>query len=277
MIMTRNKFKTESNLVICLHASASSARQWQGLAGQLAGEIEVLSPQLTGYGEAVPFDETAPFGFSTEIDAVVEQIGERWFDTETRIHLVGHSYGAATAMHFAHRYPERVGSLTLFEPVMFQLLADDEHWYQECREISLLGNYVRSKVGRRFGRKKAARRFIEYWSGKGVWQLLPAERRERFARMMPKVAAEFEAIKSSQVQRRDLESLEMPVRLLYGTATRAPARAVSEVLAAALPNAELIALDNAEHMAPVTAPDRVNPLIGEHLERYLPARLRAAA
>ena len=275
--MSHSRNCAESNLVVCLHASASSARQWQGLAGELAGVVDVIAPKLVGYGDAAPFDETTSFGFDSEIDAVVDQIGARWLDAGTRIHLVGHSYGAATAVHFAHRFPERVASLTLFEPVMFRLLADVERWSAEWREICLVGNYVRSKVGRRFGRKKAARRFIEYWSGKGVWQFLPADRRQRFARAMTKVAAEFEAIKCSPIQRRDLELLEMPVRLIYGSGTRAPARAVSKVLAATLPNAELSALDNAGHMAPVTMPDRVNPLIIEHIERYLPVRMRAAA
>ena len=69
----------------------------------------------------------------------------------------------------------------------------------------------------------------------------------------------------------------MPVRLICGSSTRAPARAVSNVLATVLPNAELLELDNAGHMAPVTVPDRVNPLIVQHIERFLPTRIRAAA
>lgn len=275
--MIRSNIDRSSNLVVCLHASASSARQWQGLAGDLAGEVEVLSPQLTGYGKVAPFDETSPFGFSTEIDAVTEQLGVRWQDPQTKIHLVGHSYGAATAMHFAHRYPDRVGSLTLFEPVMFHLLVDDETWHRECREICLVGNYVRSKVGRRFGKKKAARRFIEYWSGKGVWQFLPAERRVRFARLMPKVAAEFEAIKRSPVARDDLEALAMPVRLICGTRTKRPARAVVEILAHLLPNADVQMLENAGHMAPITMPERTDPLYAEHIRAAVGPDLRAAA
>ena len=275
--MIHRRVNPESNLVVCLHASASSARQWRGLAGQLAADVDVLSPHLVGYGESAPFDETAPFGFSTEIEALADQLGCRWLDAATRIHLVGHSYGAAVALHFAQRFPGRVGSLTLFEPVMFRLLADDDRWNEEYREICLVGNYVRSKVGRRFGRKKAARRFIEYWSGKGVWQFLPADRRQRFAQAMPKVAAEFEAIKSSPIRCRDLETLEMPVRLICGRSTRTPARAVSEILAAALPRSELLVLDNAGHMAPVTESERVNPLIIEQVGRHLPAPLRTAA
>ena len=153
--MSHKRIETESNLVVCLHASASSARQWQSLADELAGNVEVLLPHLVGYGQAAPFDETAPYSFSTEIDAVVDQIGSRWLEDGTKIHLVGHSYGAATALHLAQRFPERIASLTLFEPILFRLLADDEGWSKECLEICLVGNYVRSKAYGSFSRTGA--------------------------------------------------------------------------------------------------------------------------
>jgi len=275
--MKPSNHSEQSDLVICLHASASSSHQWSGLAAELASDFEVISPDLVGYGKRAPFDETAAFGFAKEIETVVDQMGVRWIDSQTRIHLVGHSYGAATAIHFAHRFPERVASLTVFEPVLFGLLADDDASSNEYGEISQFGNYIRSKVGRRFGRKKAARRFIEYWSGKGVWQFLPAERRQRFARLMPKVAAEFEAIASSPIHRRDLESLDVPVRLIYGSATRGPARAVSEMLASTFPNVDAFELNGATHMAPVTIPDQVNPLFAAHVRRAAGLEFRAAA
>jgi pimeloyl-ACP methyl ester carboxylesterase len=275
--MKPSNYSNRTDLVVCLHASASSSRQWKGLATELASELEVICPDLVGYGKAAPFDDTGAFGFSKEIHTVVDQIGTRWTDSRTRIHLVGHSYGAATAIQFAHRLPERVASLTLFEPVLFALLANDDALSREFDEISQFGNYIRSKVGRRFGRKKAARRFIEYWTGKGVWQFLPAERRQRFARLMPKVAAEFEAIASSPIHRRDLESLDVPVRLIYGSATRGPTRAVSEMLAATLPNVEAFEMSDANHMAPVTTPDRVNPMFAAHIRRVAGLEFRAAA
>ena len=37
--------------VVCLHASASSGRQWQALGRRLAGRYRVLSPDLYGAGD----------------------------------------------------------------------------------------------------------------------------------------------------------------------------------------------------------------------------------
>ncbi|MGN6172886.1 MAG: alpha/beta fold hydrolase, partial [Streptosporangiaceae bacterium] len=41
--------------VVCLHASASSGRQWQALGRRLAGRYRVLSPDLYGAGNSPPW------------------------------------------------------------------------------------------------------------------------------------------------------------------------------------------------------------------------------
>ncbi|HEY3035528.1 MAG TPA: hypothetical protein VGJ54_12865, partial [Streptosporangiaceae bacterium] len=41
--------------VVCLHASASSGRQWQALGRRLAGRYRVLSPDLYGAGDSPPW------------------------------------------------------------------------------------------------------------------------------------------------------------------------------------------------------------------------------
>jgi pimeloyl-ACP methyl ester carboxylesterase len=264
-------------IVVCLHASASSSRQWAALGQLLEPHAAVLAPDLVGYGRGMPFVATQAFGFDKEIDNLLRQLGNDWCERGGRLHLVGHSYGAATALEFALRFPHSVASLCLFEPVLFNLLADDERWSAEAGEIRTVGNQVRAKAGRRFGRSKAARRFVEYWSGKGAWQFIPAARRQRFSRLMPKVAAEFEAIVGSTATLVDLGRLDVPVRLMYGTGSRAPARAVAYVLGHGLRRVESIEVPGVGHMAPVTNPELINPLIVEHLQRYVPSTYRVAA
>jgi len=264
-------------VVLCLHASASSSRQWTALGQLLEPHARVLAPDLVGYGRGMPFVATQAFGFEKEIDNLLQQLGSDWREQDSRLHVVGHSYGAATALEFALRFPDRVASLCLFEPVLFNLLAEDERWSAAVGEIRTVGNQIRAKVGRRFGRSKAARRFIEYWSGKGVWQLLPAERRKRFSRLMPNVAAEFDAIVGSKATLAELGRLDVPVRLIFGAGTRAPARAVAHVLSHCLQRIEAIEVPGVGHMAPVTNPELINPLIAGHLQRYVRSAYRVAA
>jgi pimeloyl-ACP methyl ester carboxylesterase len=53
-----------------------------------------------------------------------------------------------------------------------------------------------------------------------------------------------------------------------GGRTRAPAKAVIDILLLTLPKVELRTVPHAGHMSPLTHPDRVNPLVLEHVSRY---------
>jgi pimeloyl-ACP methyl ester carboxylesterase len=53
--------------------------------------------------------------------------------------------------------------------------------------------------------------------------------------------------------------------LIAGGSTRAPTRAVVDLLAATLPNAKLAILKGAGHMSPFTHPAELNRLILDHL------------
>jgi pimeloyl-ACP methyl ester carboxylesterase len=54
---------------------------------------------------------------------------------------------------------------------------------------------------------------------------------------------------------------------MRGTETTLAARRVTDVLAQALPDAELIEIDDAGHLSPITHPNIVNPLIVDGLSR----------
>ena len=61
--------------------------------------------------------------------------------------------------------------------------------------------------------------------------------------------------------------LDVPVLLITGTGSPLSSRAVVQRLRRVLPNAELAELPGLGHMAPVTTPDAVNPVICQFLER----------
>jgi pimeloyl-ACP methyl ester carboxylesterase len=60
-------------------------------------------------------------------------------------------------------------------------------------------------------------------------------------------------------------AIDAPILLLTGSASTAAARAVAGILKKSLSRITVEELPGAGHMAPVTAPERVNPLI----ERFL--------
>ena len=104
--------------VIALHCSGAGAGQWNHLAEALGGEYEVLTPEHYGNESTGPWTGEHPFTLADEAARTIALI-----DTcESKLHLVGHSYGGGVALHVALARPERIASLALYEPSAFHLL-----------------------------------------------------------------------------------------------------------------------------------------------------------
>lgn len=255
--------------VLCLHSSGGSPRHWDPYAELLAPQHNVLAPELIGYaGEA-----SWPKGAPASLDAEAQRLAALLHAAPA--HVVGHSYGGAVALQLALRWPERVASLTLYEPVRFALLLGADDAVSVALGESIVG------IGRRIGLQvlsgnlhTAAQRFIDYWSGDGAWEALAPRQRDAVAARMTKVQAEFEALFADRVPAAAYARLAMPVRLIAGMRSPRPTRRVTELLAASIAHAEHVVLPGLAHMAPVTDPARV----AEHLPPWLcPPRVPLAA
>jgi pimeloyl-ACP methyl ester carboxylesterase len=238
--------------MICLHCSGSSGRQWDPYLSTLREQYLAVTPDLLGSTNPGLWPIGAPVTVDDEARALAPLLAA------APAHLVGHSFGGAVALQMALRWPERVLSLTLYEPVRFSLLLRDAQ-----PENRAIGQSVVA-VGRRIGLEvlsgalhAAAARFVDYWSGAGAWHQLGQTRQEAIVQRMPKVRAEFEALFADQVPPGAWRDLDMPVRLIGGTHSPLPARRVLDLLEQQLPAATRITLDGIGHMGPVQAPQRV--------------------
>jgi pimeloyl-ACP methyl ester carboxylesterase len=255
----------EVRTIACLHSSGSSGRQWAMLREYVGEHFDVLTPNLIGYGKD-QFGQGTALTLRDEVDAVVAQIDA----AGGKVHLVGHSFGGAVATCIALWYPERVASLTIYEPVLFSMLYADDSTSTEVQEFERVADSVISQLDSVYGRYQGARDFINYWSGGDVWTSMAGQQHARFASQMPKVAAEFRALSGAGISAADLAGLRVPVRLFCGSSTRASARRIVELYAGAATQVELRRLDGPGHMGPITHPFLVNPLIVDHIVENLP-------
>jgi pimeloyl-ACP methyl ester carboxylesterase len=248
--------------VVCLHSSASSARQWRRLIAEGGDDWAWHAPDLYGHGSRPDWPELMPSQLSVEAKGVLAGLP---FAADQGFHLVGHSYGGAVALQIALQEPQRVLSLTLYEPVAFGVLPalgpNEPEWEEISDVAARLGAALDS--GNDFG---AARGFCAYWQGRDVWPELDFAQHMRLAEAMPTVRRHFAALFAAQWSDSLLDLLKMPVHLVCGTATRASARRVAQSLAVRLPRVKLTMLDGAGHMAPIDDAGRVNALMLESLE-----------
>jgi len=263
--MSIKTIENNQPLAVCLHASASSSDEWQTLTNTLQADMRTVAPDLVGYGKGEKYRKGSRLNLDLGVQNVLRQIKVETGKDNGPLHLVGHEYGAAVALRFAMAYPERVASLTLYEPAQFLLLFADGLNSDEGREILALRKIMAKSAKSRIGRWSAARQFIDYWSGEGSWDEMSFLRQRRVVRLVPVIAAEMEALLSANASVAELDDLDIPVRLIMGSNTQSPIRKVTKALNDLLPNAEMFTVDGAGHMAPVTDAGQVNTLFAGHI------------
>ncbi len=263
-------------VLLCLHCSSGSGRQWRALTTPLAEHLDVRTPDLIGYAPPGRWPGGVPVSLDDEADRVIETLG----DTDVPLHLLGHSYGGAVAMQMALRHPGRFASMTLYEPVRFALLFGDHSGDPDAAEIES-ARYEIVTAGNRFGltvmsgrHEEAAELFTDYWAGAPAWRGMDERRRWLQTALMPKVHAEYLAVFSDRVPPDAWSSLDIPVRLIGGTRSPLPARAVMKQLARRLPRATTVSLGGVGHMGPISHADQVRASLPPWLQ--LPHRPEAA-
>jgi pimeloyl-ACP methyl ester carboxylesterase len=182
--------------------------------------------------------------------------------TEGKVRLVGHSFGGAVAMHAAaRRLRGRVERLVLIEPSLFYLLEQNGH-RAAFREISSLARFTRECIAADAA-YDAAERFIDYWSGAGTWAEIPEGKKAALADLMPRVAPEWDVVLSGTTLAAEWAAL-LPRRtlLMLSAQARRPSRGIVQALwRHGWPDWELTNIPQAGHMAPLTHPHIVNPIV----------------
>lgn len=245
-------------VVIIGHCSSASHKEWLPLIEALEPEWRVLAPDFIGYGQSGAWPEGRVFTGKADLTVLLDLAKK----TKKHVHLVGHSYGAAMALEAACELGPKVQSLTLVEPVSFNLLRVEGR--PEWTEIEKLGVAVLSAVSNSQDREAAAA-FMRYWLGRLRWWLSPEKFKEAITATIHKVALEFMIIIEADKKLRAYASVTVPTLLIAGGKTPAPTRAVVDMLGATLPNAEVTVIKGAGHMSPFTHPSEVNRLIASHL------------
>ena len=181
-----------------------------------------------------------------------------------KAHLMGHSYGAYTALMFALKHPDRIATVTLAEPPLIPWLDSIEGENAEAAKTyrkDHLSRFV-SRVRAGFDEDdedKVLRAFFDYFVGEGAVDRLP----ERVVEGRRQNLKELKALVYSKnmfpsVKREDVSKLKVPVLILSGARTHGVAKFTDDELERLLPEAtsRRVIFENATHMMWLEEPVR---------------------
>ncbi|WP_282610090.1 alpha/beta fold hydrolase [Pelagibius sp. Alg239-R121] len=257
-----NIAQTDRSPIVALHSSASDGRQWAGLVSELCDRHEVLAYNLPGYGQEFKRC-TSQQGMAVVAEPIIQEI-LKFGET---VHLVGHSFGGGVALKIALMRPDLVKSLTLYEPVSFHVLNNgsqaDAALLSGLKQVEqgLLSDDTDGRTG------PAIKPFIDFWNGQGAWDAMPESLRNKLISTTAAVVADFVNCFGETWRLDDLKGLDIPTQILMGMESPAIAQRTATLVFEHIQEAELVMLPGLGHMAPIHAPDWVNPRIKQHIAR----------
>ena len=246
--------------VMLVHSSVSGARQWRRLMDDLKDRFSVRAVNLFGYGKTPPWSGSATQSLDDQarlVEGVLPANAEN-------VCLVGHSFGGSVAMKLAARLGARVSKLVLLETNPFYLLAQAGR-IDAFAEAMDLRNCVKT-YGARNEWPTAAERFADYWGGVGSWHNMSSERREAFAQALKPNFFEWDAVMNEATPvERWAALLPQTTLLVCDRKTVLPIREIDTILRQSCSRWSHNDVSDGGHMAPLTRPDLINPIIRSFL------------
>jgi non-heme chloroperoxidase len=174
-----------------------------------------------------------------------------------RVHIVGYSYGALTALFFATEHPKRVRSLTMAEPPILGWLSEISGGQTELDKFIQTMWKPAGEAFRRDDPEAALRITCDYFSGIGSYDQLPTGFRQS---LMDNIR-EWKALTTSRdafpmLSRDAVVSLKLPILLITGEKTLAPLRMINDALNHLLRNAKQVTVPGATHDMWLEDPER---------------------
>jgi pimeloyl-ACP methyl ester carboxylesterase len=179
-----------------------------------------------------------------------------------RVHLVGTSIGAFTALVLAVKHPEMVRSLVLAEPPVHQWVKDSSVGAAAYKEFMTTIWEPATEAFKRGDDQGAMRILVDAFAGTGRFDSLPPEARaaamqnSRFFKANTLCSDPFPNLSKAKVA-----GLRIPVLIITGENTIKLHKLVNEELARLLPKAEKAIIPNAGHGSPRENPQAFNEAV----------------
>ncbi|MGW8767249.1 alpha/beta fold hydrolase [Streptomyces sp. NPDC055815] len=240
----------EGEPLVLVHGSWSDRTSWQAaIDADIRASFTVVAYDRRGHGdsEAVPGQGTRRQD-EDDLAALIEGLGH------APAHVAGSSFGASIVLGLAARRPELFRTLTVHEPPLVGVVADDPEAMKELQQTFVSFDNVLDHL-RKGEDEQGAHAFVEEVAlGPGMWDKLPPAMRETFVRHGQTWLDEQNDPTWPELDLEGLSACTVPVQLSRGTESPAWFTTVLDRLAAVLPHSRRHTFEGAGHIPHITHP-----------------------
>jgi pimeloyl-ACP methyl ester carboxylesterase len=227
--------------VILVHGSISDYREWSNQMEPLARHYRVIAYSRRFHWPNAPPGKDANATLERQADdlaAIIDALGIG------PAHVVGHSYGGATALFLARRHPEMVRTLVLAEPAVGGVLREMPRDDPILKE----GQAVRAEMKEAFASGNAERIVSTYAArvAPGEFEKARGETREMLLANIAAFELDFGSSRPSFACD-DARRIVAPSLVVTGTRSAMGLQRIAETLAQCLQSGNLVKIPGATH------------------------------
>ena len=255
--------------LILLHGGQADYRAWGPVMSALSPHFRVIAySRRYNYPNDNPISSIDHNAYveAADLAAFIKKLGLK------RVHLVGTSIGAFTALIYAVQHPENVRSLTLAEPNIHAWVKGTWEYKDFLADVW----YPAAKAFRDGDDRAGMRAMVDGFGGAGAFDKMPeaaavtAMQNARFFK-----AATMAADHSPDISKDKVRRLQMPILIIRGEHTFPMMSLIVDELERVLPNADRAVIIGAGHGSPREKPKEFTAAVVTFLakNKFMPAAL----
>jgi pimeloyl-ACP methyl ester carboxylesterase len=244
--------------VVLVPGSCSTGAAWRPVIASWNGQFRCVTTSLLGYGGTVERRTASDPDISHEAE-MLETVVRR---ADSRVHLVGHSFGGLVALAVALRNRVPLASLVIIEapgPEVLRDRGEHEH-YRAFRGMT--DAYFAAFDG---GNAEAIAAMIDFYGGAGTYASWPPRVRAYAVETTPVNILDWASAYGFSLSAAWLAAVQIPALVIRGGVSHPAVQCANALLSECMSEAALVTIDTAAHFMIATHPNEVGRLIAQHV------------
>ena len=232
--------------LIFIHGGIGDFSAWIPRLKTFSKDFKVITySRRYAYPNKQVFDSLADYSqviHAKDLKALIQKLNL------TKVNLVGHSYGALTALATAIENPEIINSLVLGEPPAVSVLTENKKGSDSWQEF--IENYISpsAQAFRQNNNEEGVERFLQGVMGNDFRiSQVPTDVKQSWMNNVLEIWGQNINQSSEPLDENKIKSLNAPVLLLYGDSSPKFFGEIIKELDRLLPNSEMVLIENSSH------------------------------